>query len=123
MATAQPSRLIWVKTIYFYLVSFVTLMMMIVSSSMLIETALKTFIFTKADSYTNYYPAAECGIKPDGKTPLTAEECLTQQDRMKKNDEENRINQRQRDLVNNLSMLIVSAPLFFIHWRMARKKE
>lgn len=123
MATTQPSRLIWVKTIYFYLVSFVTLMMMIVSSSMLIETALKAYIFTKAELYTNYYPGPECGVKPDGKTPMTAEECLVQQERMKKNDEENRVSQRQRDLVNNLSMLIVSTPLFFVHWRIARKKE
>ncbi len=123
MATEQPSRLIWVKTIYFYLVSFVTLMMIIVSSSMIINIGLKTYIFTKADFYTNYYPGSGCGVKPDGKTPMTVEECAVEQDRMKKNDEESRMAQRQRDLVNNLSLLIVSAPLFFVHWRMARKKE
>jgi hypothetical protein len=47
--TTPATKAMIIKSIYFYLVSFVALMMVAFSSADLINMALKTWIFTKAD--------------------------------------------------------------------------
>ena len=115
-----------VKTIYFYLVSFVALMMVVFSLADVIDMALKTWIFTKADFY-GYYPEAACDqnlLKTDMTIkPLSTEECDKRRADFEKREEENRVAQRQRDAVRDISMIIVGIPLFSIHWWMIRKKE
>lgn len=122
MDTQPISKITLIKTVYFFLVSFVALMMIVFSGADVINTLLRTYVFTKADNFT-YYAAPFCGPTPDGKTQMTTEDCQKQEERQKKNDEESRVAQRQRDLVRDISLLVVGAPLFILHWRIARKKE
>jgi len=93
----------------------------------LINMGLKTWVFTKADSYNNYYPEASCDPliqKTDSTTkPLSTEECDKRKANFDKQEMENRISQRQRDAVRDISMIVVGAPLFAIHWWIIRKKE
>ncbi len=90
--------------VYFSLVSFVTLMMLIFSVSDLINISLKTFIFTAAD-------APEWSTYCD---PIQSEEvCARQQ----KNENHAAIVRKQQSAVRDIAMLIVSAPLFWIHFR------
>jgi hypothetical protein len=110
-----------VKTLYLYLVSFVALMMLVVSAVDLLNIVLKTFIFTKADSFT-YYPVPTA-CPPGATTTYEGKNCATAEQDARKSDEENRTSQRQRDLVRDISMLVVGIPLFAFHWRLARKKE
>ncbi|KKW32840.1 MAG: hypothetical protein UY77_C0012G0007 [Candidatus Uhrbacteria bacterium GW2011_GWA2_53_10] len=91
--------------IYFALVSFVTLMMLIFSVSDLINVTLKTFVFPGADApeYPTY-----CD-----KQYQTQEQC----DQQKENEGHAAMVRKQQNVVRDISMLVVSAPLFWIHWR------
>ncbi len=119
-----------IKSIYFYLVSFVALMMVVFSTADVINIALKTWVFTAADKDMYSYPKAACEIPtpvmpPDVKSvpATTKEDCLRQNDENIKQQELSRTAQKQRDVVRDLSMIVVGIPLFLIHWNILRKKE
>ena len=129
MDSTNPSNKVAViKNIYLYLVSFVALMMVVFSLADLINTALRTWVFTKADYYGNYYamePACDpLSVKssPEIKS-LSPEECDKRRVQQKQVDEDNRIAQRQRDMVRDISMIVVGVPVFIFHWLTIRKKE
>ena len=124
-----------IKNIYLYLVSFVALMMIIFSTADLLNIALKTFVFTKADDNYYYGPVA-CPIEPSsavldnkgGQTPSSSplekgrSDCQDTAQQRKQNDDM-RSAQRQRDLVRDISMIIVAIPVFLYHWKIVRNKE
>ncbi|TAN33409.1 hypothetical protein EPN28_02565 [Patescibacteria group bacterium] len=119
-----------IKNIYLYLVSFVALMMMVFSTADIINTLLRTYVFTKADKFDYYVPhLAGCESNPPKDeikkivTSSPGEKECAQINEEKKNAEENRAAQRQRDLVRDISMIVVGIPLFAFHWRIIRKKE
>jgi hypothetical protein len=126
--TTAGNKVAIIKNIYLYLVSFVALMMVVFSLADLINTALRTWVFTKADYYGNYYvsePACDpLSVKgsPEIK-PLSTEECDKRRTQQKQVDEDNRIAQRQRDMVRDISMIVVGVPVFIFHWMTIRKKE
>lgn len=116
-----------IKNIYLYLVSFVALMMVVFSFGDIINIVLRTYIFTKADQNMYYGPVAPCPAElpaePTGTAKVKADyPCLSQAEQEKQN--ANNISaQRQRDLVRDISFLIVGIPLFAYHWRIVRRKE
>lgn len=127
MDTQPNGKIVIIKNIYFYLVSFVALMMVVFSLADLINLGLKTWVFPKADdfSYAVKPYGCEAGFKPadpNYKAP-TAEECAKQEADAKKQEEESRTAQRQRDAVRDISMIVVGIPLFILHWLALRKKE
>jgi len=89
--------------IYFALVAFVTLMMLIFSVSDLVNIALKSFVFPAADRVISY-----CDLQYQ-----TQEQC----DQAEKNSAEQLTIEKQQSAVRDISLLVVSAPLFWIHWR------
>ncbi len=104
----------WVKKIYIYLFSAVGLVLLIIGGVQLINLALKTWIFTKADIYYNY---------PAPKVISEKENTLKEPDpkeleEFQKNDLASR---RQRQAANALAMILVGTPLFLYHWRLAKK--
>ncbi len=101
--------------IYFALVSFVTLMMLVFSVSDLINVGLKTYVFKMADApeWPMYCEAQF--IKENVKE--TAEETEMRCSRQKKQEAQSAIVRKQQSLVRDISMLIVSLPLFFVHFR------
>ena len=124
----QPvEKFMIVKTIYFYLVSFVALMMVVFSLADVINMALKTWVFPKADNLSYYYAQPACDIlavkgDPNIK-PLSTEECDKQKADADKRAADDRIAQRQLSAVRDISLIVVGVPLFAIHWWMIRKKE
>lgn len=80
---------------------------------------LKTWVFTKADQDYYAYPMCATEVAPDGasKTGVPCNEA-----EQKKRAEENRVAQKQRDASNALAMIIVGTPVFYFHWRLARKE-
>ena len=122
----QTSRTTFIKNLYLYLVSFVALMMIVFSVAEVINITLRTYIFTKADKDFYAYPKAVC--EPAAPTSTTGAPgrgempCLSQEENEKQM-AENRSAQRQRDLVRDISMILVGVPLFAYHWHLARKKE
>lgn len=123
----QPgNKSAFLKNLYLYLVSFVALMMIVFSTGEIINLALRTYIFTKADKNFYGYPEPICDTASPTGTPRGKEyvgsPCLNKAER-EKQEAENRSAQRQRDLVRDVSFLIVGLPLFAYHWRLARKKD
>ena len=113
----------WIKKVYLYLVSLISLVIIVVGAIMLINLALRTWVFTKADH--NFYPGYQCPMSsatPSGNNdvlpPCTAE----QQDQFKKQAEEDRSAQKQRDAAQAIAMILVATPVFLYHWRIARKE-
>lgn len=131
-STTSPSKSKTIKSIYFYLVSFVALMMIAFSSADLINTTLKTWVFTKADDYYMYSSKTNCQALPapttnPGTTTPTKEQviadCEQQNEIITKEQEANRTATRQNSIIRDISMIVVGAPLFLIHWRIVRSKD
>ena len=119
-----------IRNVYLYLISLITLIMMVVSSAQLINLALITWVFPKAASSYIYYgpkpvPAAEIKTPEDKRTPeqITADDARAQKqwEEEKQHSEEQRIAQKYRDLVQDISFLLVATPMFLYHWSVIRK--
>lgn len=119
-----------IRNAYLYLVSLITLIMMVVSCAQLINLALITWVFPKADSSYIYYgpkpvPGAEMKTPDDKRTPeqIAADDARAQKqwEEDREHSEEQRVAQKYRDLVQNISFLLVATPLFLYHWSVIRK--
>ena len=109
------------KKAYLYLVSVISLIIAVVGAIMLLNLALKTWIFPKADRDFYSVPCYASKSIPANGEPArcTAEEEAVQ----KKQSEENRSAQKQRDAAQALAMIIVATPVWLYHWKMARKEQ
>jgi hypothetical protein len=112
----------WIKKVYFYLVSLISLVILIVAGIMLINMALKAWVFTKADNNI-YYPQISCTSPSPAGTTLPPE-CNDPdyEAKQKQRDMEQRAAQRQREAANAIAMIIIATPVFLYHWKLARKE-
>lgn len=116
--------------VYFALVSLITLVILIFSVSDAINIGLRTYIFTEADQ-ADVYPAYECQQWRDLPRAAWPKEDTTLSNFAQLSDEEkqafcdrraqdelkrNRA-RKQRDAVRDIALLLVSAPLFWLHFR------
>jgi hypothetical protein len=92
--------------------------MMIIAASNLINLALKTWVFTKAD-HPDYYEVYPATIDPKTSASSTAED----RERFKQDQEDRYQIQKQSEAINFFSMLLVATPVFFFHWRLAKKDK
>lgn len=127
MEQSTINKITLIKHFYFFLVSLIGLMMVVISLVGNINVVLRTYVFPKADFYGSYYTSPVCAPNyvpmPDEKfVKPSMEDCAKQDTAQKQSDEENRQAQRQRDIVAYISMFAVGLPLFILHWRIARKK-
>ena len=111
-------NLSWIKKVYLYLVSLISLVILVIASIILINLALKTWVFPKADNnyYTAYCPTIS-ETTPDGMEISKPRECTDEQYAR-----DQRASQKQRDAAQALAMIIVAAPVFYYHWKLARKE-
>lgn len=113
-----------IRNVYLYLVSAVTLFMLMFAFVSLVNLGLRTWIFPMADEPFYYTkPATEyCTPDKDGKqTCPSAEERAKLEAQDKERQAEEQTRQRQRELVQNFSMIIVAGPLFVYHWLVIKK--
>ncbi|HAG27350.1 TPA: hypothetical protein DCG61_01035 [Patescibacteria group bacterium] len=111
-------NLSWIKKVYLYLVSLISLVILVIASIILINLALKTWVFPKADM--NYYTAYCPSIverAPDGEEISQPRECTDEQYA-----KDQRSAQKQRDASQALAMILVASPVFYYHWKLARKE-
>jgi hypothetical protein len=110
----------WMKRAYLYLVSLITLIIMVVAAIGLINMGLKGALGVDDRYYDSY---SYCEMKPmDGSTAPS--ECTEEaRARREEADKKNAENNRKRDLARNIAMLLVSSPVFYYHWRLARKEQ
>ena len=112
------------KKAYLYLVSVISLVIAVVGAIMLINLALKTWVFPKAEQSYYYNPCDSRVPAPvvDENSPKV--QPCSEEERLvyDKQEKENRSSQKQRDAAQALAMIIVATPVWLYHWRMARKE-
>lgn len=106
----------WIKKAYLYLVSLISIVIIVIGAIMLLNIALKAYIFTKADDVRYTYCTTMVNTV-DGKPVEQPLECT---DKQYANDK--RSAQRQSDAAQALAMILVAAPVFYYHWKLARKE-
>lgn len=107
-----------IRTLYLYLFSFIGLLVIIFGTIRLVNLGIKTFIFPDSDNYS-YMDYAPKKINPDGtEVPETEEEKNIRVENQRKD-----INrQRQRELTEAISFILVGIPLYGYHWRTIQKE-
>lgn len=119
-----------IKKIYLYLVSVITLIIWVWGSVMLINMALKTWIFPKADfNYYSYPAKVDCQrmlAEQQADPKIYVDPSCTDPDyeaKMEERAKEERTAQKQRDAAQALAMIIVAGPLWYFHWSLAKKES
>jgi len=125
MNTPNPKAMV-IKTVYFYLVSIISLFMVVFAAADLVNLGLTTWVFTKADR--NPYPMMPCSaqIYKDPAAPQNEEmyrQQIAQCEENQKNDKEAQSIQKQKDAVRDISFLVVGIPLFLYHWTTIRRES
>lgn len=119
-------KTVLIKTVYFYTVSLIALMMVVFSTADLVNLGLKTWIFPKADLDEYKEPPCAVMIMKDPGLQETDEQYqnriqICEQNRM--DETEARAIRKQRDAVRDFSFLAVGIPLFLYHWLTIRKEQ
>lgn len=108
------------KKAYLYLVSTIALVIAVIGAIMIINLGLKAWVFTKADQ--NYYSYPSCVqpvADPSGKSVPCDQATL---DAQKKQTQDNQTSQRQNTAALALAMIIVATPVWWFHWRLAKRE-
>lgn len=125
----------FIRSIYLYLAALISLIFVAVGTGRLLNTALKFYLFPKAEKggYNqcnqtppayNFDKNAYAGVAtPDQKIQL--ENLLRDYDEWKKNNtgEECYSAQRQSETVDALTMLIIAMPILLFHWKIIKKDK
>jgi hypothetical protein len=117
----------WIKKVYLYLVSLVSLVIVVVGTIMLINLALRSWVFTKADNANYYYPAqvtCDAPLKEGESQAYRTPECADPHygEKMEQEEKERQTARKQGTASQAVAMIIVGAPVFFYHWKLARKE-
>lgn len=100
-----------IRLLYLYLFSFVGLIIVTIGSIQMVELGMKALFFKDVDRY-EMSPAVDM----NGKVTESKEEIMERQSR-------ELTRQRQRQLANSISMLIVGLPLYLYHWSVIKKEK
>jgi hypothetical protein len=113
-----------IKAIYFYLASFVGLVLIIIGSIQLIKLGITTWVFPQADEIA-VYPAYKLAPEeaPEETEKITPAEREVQRQEMIEYQEKERSNRRQRTATNAIAMIIVGIPLYLYHWKTIQKTK
>jgi hypothetical protein len=126
-----------IRTIYFYLIALITLMMIVFATVDLANLGLSTWVFKNADKaddwsmpapyMTNEVKVGETAERCADKCDLSAAEKQQIQqwlaDYKNWQDQNNlRTARKQKNAVRDISMLVVAIPLFLWHWKMIGKE-
>lgn len=100
------------RLLYLYLFSFVGLLIVVIGSIQMVNLGLKTFIFKDVDKY-EIYPSY----------PIKGEEQVESPEVISARQDREATRQRQRDLINSVSMIVVGLPLYIYHWKLIAKEK
>lgn len=111
------------KQLYYYLVSFVSLMIFVFSLNGFIGAATRVAIAPDASrfGYPGDYFSPEC--QPPLLTSSTVASCEQKRREFKVEQARLQRTQNYSDLASDLALLIISIPLFVFHFRAARRQE
>lgn len=106
------------------MVSLISLIILVIAGIILINLGLKTWVFTKADTDYYYSPQPICALPVGADKSTLPLECNDPDYEAKQQaqEKENRAAQKQRDASQAVAMILVASPVFYYHWRLARKE-
>jgi hypothetical protein len=110
------------RTVYLYLVSLICVVVFIIGSVTLINTALKTWVFP-VENWGYSDPAMSCNsenMKSAGLTFKTTEECVAYYDEL---DAKNYRNQLYNDISFGISMTTISLIIWLLHMSFIKKDK
>ncbi len=122
--TAKKDSKKMIRTFYLYLVTGITIVMILIGSVMLVNTALQTYVFN-VGGY-DVFPYYECdqpkfvGEKQIERTEVEKSECNKNAEERSKNQTSN---ERRRSVSYAISMLLIALPLYLYHWRVIQKEN
>ncbi len=112
-----------IKSFYFYAVSFVALMMFVISTVNVVSTATRLIIAPEAGryGYSPVYVGPEC----DGPSVPTSTQadCAKRKEEAKQDQSRQQKAQNYSDISSGVALIILSIPLFIFHYRGARRIE
>lgn len=124
-----------IRSIYLYLAALVSLIFVATGTGTLLNTALKFYVFPKAEkggfSQCNQQPpvyaldkSSYAGVATEDQK-MQLENLLRDYDEWKRNNtgEECYSAQRQSSTVDSLTMLIIALPICLLHWRIIKKDK
>ena len=126
-----------IRTIYFYVVSLISLVFLAVGAGNFVNTALKAYVFTGAEkrdytlcnaqpyfSVTNAKQVQESQITTEDQKK-EIENLISDYENWKQNNtgEECYRTERQKRMVDSLTMVLISLPIYLIHWNAAKKEK
>ncbi|MBU2612902.1 hypothetical protein KJ925_00385 [Patescibacteria group bacterium] len=126
MNSTSSNRTALIKTIYFYLVALIGLMMVVFSTADLVNLGLKTWVFPKAD--LNEWKEPPCAVQVV-KDPTFQEtdtvyiQRLQSCEASRMDEDEMRAIRNQKSVVRDISFIVVGLPLFLFHWTTIRKES
>ncbi len=116
--------------LYFAVISAVTLITLMYGLIDFVSLGLKTYVFKAADVpsylptcgdqayYEAYYGSSELRAKPNAEPPaITAEQAQADCERGRQDAIDNYYSQKANDAVRDFALVLVSLPLFLIHFR------
>lgn len=109
----------WIKKAYLYVVSLVSLIIIIIGATMLVNMGLKTVLGVNDFRSYPQQPCAAQPTAPDGKTVACDPEFAKQQAEY---DKQTQKDQKKRDVAQALAFIIVGSPVFWYHWKLARQE-
>lgn len=124
-----------IRSVYLYLAALVSLIFVAVGTGNLLNTALKYYVFPKAEkggySRCNNQPPVY-GLEKNSYATIANDDQKIQLENMLRDYENWKANnsgdecyaqERQNNIVNALTMLIIALPIFAIHWRIIKKEK
>lgn len=87
--------------------------------------ALKTWVFTKADNdyYYDTYRCSQPAVTSGEDKAMAEPKCTAEEEaKMKQEQEERKTAQKQRDAAQATAMILVATPVWYFHWRLAKRE-
>lgn len=111
-----------IRRVYLYLTSLIGLILIIIGTVQLVNLALKTWVFTKADEQFHYCIDRETKrpLKEGEEVPKPTEEEKAEQRRQC---EEEKTARRQADAARSIAFIVVGAPVWFYHWGKVKQEK
>lgn len=127
----------WIRTVYLYLVTAITIVMIIIAAVGFIRLILNEYVFgvKSWDAFTVLYecenqvvavpadptvPTKVATTTTKVLTPAEKEKCVAD---AKARQEASHANDIKRDIVEWLAMLLVALPLYLYHWMLIKKED
>lgn len=123
----MSSKIKIVRNAYLYIAALISLLFVAIGAYTLLNTAIKTYVLPKAEKggygrceYINREPM----VCVDGKSDCNSsqnEEVSEEEQKIKR--EECYAEERQKNVADALTMIMIALPIFMFHWRLVRKEK